>query len=403
MKKRILITLLAALVIAPMALAQKQKSYVIGFYNLENLFDTYHDEGKNDYEYLPDGANEWTEAKYEKKLYNMAHVIAAMKKDNKVWHTVLGVSEVENRHVHCHDDLGLAAANSLAALAAGASAAHCTLNGIGERAGNCPLEELAVAIALKPSLGLAAPLRLRELYPASRLVSQLTGFPVPRNKAVVGLNAFAHEAGVHQDGLLKNRDTYEFVHPETVGRSGGFELVLGRHSGRAGFIDHLARLGIEVPPDRLAPLYDAFAALADKKKTVYDDDLVELLREHLSVVPRVYALRALQVTTGAPSIPTATVRLEKDGALLQDSATGAGPVEAAFRAIDRITGLAGHLKSFLVQSVTRGQDALGEVSLQVAFDSPSAPPVSAKGSDTDIILASAKAYLNALNRHLSRP
>ena len=241
------------------------------------------------------------------------------------------------------------------------------------------------------------------ILPVSRLVSQLTGFPVPRNKAVVGLNAFAHEAGVHQDGLLKNRDTYEFVHPETVGRSGGFELVLGRHSGRAGFIDHLARLGIEVPPDRLAPLYDAFAALADKKKTVYDDDLVELLREHLSVVPRVYALRALQVTTGAPSIPTATVRLEKDGALLQDSATGAGPVEAAFRAIDRITGLAGHLKSFLVQSVTRGQDALGEVSLQVAFDSPSAPPVSAKGSDTDIILASAKAYLNALNRHLSRP
>jgi len=293
---------------------------------------------------------------------------------------------------------------ALSALAAGASVAHVTLNGIGERAGNCPLEELALALATRPdAFPFAAPrLALRELYPSSRLVSQLTGYPVPRNKAVVGSNAFAHEAGVHQQGLLKDRDTYEIVHPETIGRAEGYELVLGRHSGRAGFVDHLVRLGLDIPPDRLEALYAAFMELAEKKQTVYDDDLVELLREHLSAVPRVYALRALQVTTGHPSIPTATVRLEKNGAVLQDSATGSGPVDAAFRAIDRIAGVSGELKSFLVQSVTRGQDALGEVSLQVAF-APSAPPVSAKGSDTDIILASAKAYLNALNRHLSSP
>jgi 2-isopropylmalate synthase len=304
-------------------------------------------------------------------------------------------------HVHCHDDLGLALPNTLSALAAGAAVAHVTLNGIGERAGNCPLEELAVALATRPdAYPFAAPrLALRELYPSSRLLSQLTGYPVPRNKAVVGSNAFAHEAGVHQQGLLKDRDTYEIVHPETIGRAEGYELVLGRHSGRAGFVDHLVRLGLDIPPDRLEALYSAFMELAEKKQTVYDDDLVELLREHLSSVPRVWTLRALQVTAGHPSIPTATVQLEKNGTLSQDSATGAGPVDAAFQAIDRITGIPGVLKSFNLQAVTRGQDALGEVTLQASF--ASAPPLTAKASDTDIILASAKAYLNALNRHLS--
>ena len=159
-------------------------------------------------------------------------------------------------------------------------------------------------------------------------------------------------------------------------------------------------MGLDIPPDRLEPLYAAFMELAEKKQTVYDDDLVELLREHLSSVPRVYSLRCLQVTTGNRSIPTATVQIEKNGTVSQDSATGSGPVEAALRAVDRITGVPGELKSFHIQAVTRGQDALGEVSIQVSFGGAT---VSAKGSDTDIVLASAKAYLNALNRHLSAP
>jgi 2-isopropylmalate synthase len=303
-------------------------------------------------------------------------------------------------HVHCHNDLGLAVANSLAAIELGAGGVECTINGLGERAGNCSLEEVVMALRVRGGFYRARTgVRTQELYPASRLVSRLTGIAVQRNKAIVGANAFAHEAGIHQDGILKNPVTYEIMRPEDVGMPLPGGLVLGKHSGRAGFAAHLRRMGVRVPQGKMQPLYEDFLALTDKKKAVYDDDLMELLREHLADVPRVYAIQCLQVSAGNRSIPTATVRIEKGGEMAQDSAIGAGPVEAALKAIDRITGIPGELKAFSMQAVTRGVDALGEASVQVVFEGNL---VAASGLDVDIVMATAKAYLNALNRHLIR-
>ena len=301
-------------------------------------------------------------------------------------------------HVHCHNDLGLAVANSLAAVECGARGVECTINGIGERAGNCSLEELVMALKVRNDhYGIQSRVRTQELFATSRLVSQLTGMMVQRNKAIVGANAFAHESGIHQDGMLKHRETYEIMRPEDVGVVTGTDLVLGKHSGRAGFSAHLRRMGLQVSPEQLQGVYDAFIALADKKKVVYDDDIIELLREHISDIPKVYAIKCLQVSAGNRSIPTATVQVEKDNQVTQDSATGSGPVEAALKAIERITGVKGELKSFAMQAVTHGEDALGEASVQVRFGDDL---VAAKGSDIDIVMASAKAYVNALNRHL---
>ena len=245
--------------------------------------------------------------------------------------------------------------------------------------------------------GVQPQINTQELYPTSRLVSQLTGMLVQRNKAIVGANAFAHESGIHQDGILKNRETYEIMRPEDVGVVTGTDLVLGKHSGRAGFAAHLRRMGIRVDSKQLQTVYDAFIALADKKKVVYDDDIIELLREHVSEIPKVYAIRRLQVSAGNQTIPTATVQIEKSGEITQDSATGVGPVEAAFKAIERITGIRGNLVSFGMQAVTHGEDALGEASIQVRFGKDL---VAAKGSDIDIVMAAAKAYVSAMNRHL---
>ncbi len=310
------------------------------------------------------------------------------------------VPELQNVvvHVHCHNDLGLAVANSLAAIECGARGVECTINGIGERAGNCSLEELVMALKVRNDhYGIQTRVRTQEIFAASRLVSQLTGLMVQRNKAIVGANAFAHESGIHQDGMLKHRETYEIMRPEDVGVVTGTDLVLGKHSGRAGFSAHLRRMGIQLKAEQLQSVYDAFIALADKKKVVYDDDIVELLREHVSEIPRVYAIKYLQVTTGNRAVPTATVQIEKDGQLFQDSATGAGPVEAALKVIERVTGIKGELKSFAMQAVTHGEDALGEAAVQVKFGDDL---VAAKGSDIDIIMASAKAYVSAVNRHL---
>lgn len=302
-------------------------------------------------------------------------------------------------HAHCHNDLGLATANSLAALAAGCTAVHVTVNGIGERAGNCPLEELAMALRLRPdAYPFATRLRSSELYPTSRLVSSLTAILPQPHKPVVGANAFAHEAGIHQDGLLKEPRTYQIMEPATIGRPGRAELVLGRHSGRAGFIDHLARLGISLPPDRLQDLYASFQELAEKKRIVYDDDLLELLREHSNAVPAVYVLRSLAISAATNGTPQATVVLENDGQTFTAAAPGNGPVDAAFHAIDHISGLVGELHAFTINAVTRGHDALGEASLTVSFANRT---VAAKASDTDIVTASVKAYLNALNRALA--
>ena len=310
------------------------------------------------------------------------------------------VPELQNVvvHVHCHNDMGLAVANSLAGIECGARCVGCNINGIGERGGNCALEELVMALkGRNDHYGIQTRVRTQEIFATSRLVSQLTGLMVQRNKAIVGGNAFAHESGIHQDGMLKHRETYEIMRPEDVGVVTGTDLVLGKHSGRAGFSAHLKRMGIQLKAEQLQGVYDAFIALADKKKVVYDDDIIELLREYVSEIPRVYAIKCLQVTTGNRALPTATVQIEKDGKIIEDSATGAGPVEAALKVIERVTGIKGELKSFAMQAVTHGEDALGEAAVQVKFGDDL---VAAKGSDIDIIVASAKAYINAVNRHL---
>jgi 2-isopropylmalate synthase len=300
--------------------------------------------------------------------------------------------------VHCHNDLGLAVANSLAAVKAGARQIECTINGIGERAGNCSLEEVVMAIRTRADSmkGVTTGIETKEIMRSSRLVSRMTGFVVQRNKAIVGANAFAHESGIHQDGVLKERRNYEIMRPEDVGIS-GHEMVLGKHSGRHALGVHLAKLGFKLKEAELEQAYNRFKELADKKKVVYDDDLIAIMQEQVDETPAVFELDYLHVSTGTGSVPTATVRLKKSGKVSQDASCGDGPVDATFKTIDRITGIPGVLEDFSLQAVTKGEDAVGEVSIRVKFKDE---PVSAKGSSTDIVEASAKAYLNALNRYV---
>jgi len=301
-------------------------------------------------------------------------------------------------HVHCHNDLGLAVANSLAAIRAGARGVECTINGLGERAGNCSLEEVVMAIKTRSDAldGIWTGVNSKEIYRSSRMVSQLSGMAVQRNKAVVGANAFAHESGIHQDGMLKDRSTYEIMIPEDVGFS-GTELVLGKHSGRHALKEHLLKMGFKLTALNLDRAYEAFTQLADKKKTIYDDDLVAIMQDQMPGVPQLYTLNYLHVSTGSGTVPTATVRLSREGQLSQDAACGDGPVDAALKTIERISKEPGKVLDFSVHSITQGKDALGEVSIQVEF---AGGTVSGKGSSTDIVEASAKAYLNSLNRYL---
>lgn len=309
---------------------------------------------------------------------------------------VPGIDDV-TVHVHCHNDLGLAVANSLAAVKAGARGIECTINGIGERAGNCSLEEVVMAIQTRAdNLGIHTGIQSEEIFRASRLVSQLTGMMVQRNKAIVGANAFAHEAGIHQDGMLKHRNTYEIMRPEDVGIS-GTELVLGKHSGRHAFAEHLQDMGFKLKSAELEDAYRRFIDLADKKKHVYDDDIVAIIQERMQDVPQVYSLAYLQVSSGTSTLPTATVRLERNGKLLQDAACGDGPVDAALKTIERIAEVPGVLLDYALQAITQGKDAQGEVTVRVNYGDA---VVAGKGSSTDVVEASAKAYLNALNRYL---
>jgi len=299
--------------------------------------------------------------------------------------------------VHCHDDLGMAVANSLAAVKAGARQIECTINGIGERAGNTSLEECVMAMKTRADglKGVWTGINTREIMRTSRLVSRMTGFVVQRNKAVVGANAFAHESGIHQDGMLKHRSTYEIMQPQDVGLT-GTELVLGKHSGRHALGVHLGKLGFKLDDAELQAVYEKFKELADRKKVVFDDDLMALMEEQAEDAPKVYALDYLRVTAGTDALSTATVRLKKGDKAFLDAACGDGPVDATLKVIDRITGINGELEDYSLQAVTKGEDAVGEVSVSVRFGSE---VVSAKGSSTDIVEASAKAYLNALNRY----
>ena len=239
-------------------------------------------------------------------------------------------------------------------------------------------------------------IQTKELVRSSRLVSRMTGFVVQRNKAIVGANAFAHESGIHQDGMLKHANTYEIMRPEDIGLT-GTELVLGKHSGRHALGAHLAKMGFELDEAQLLQVYEKFKVLADRKKTVFDDDLMALMQEQAEDAPKTFALDYLRVTAGTDALSTATVRLKKGDKSFLDAACGDGPVDATLKVIDRITGVDGTLEDYSLQAVTKGEDAVGEVSVRVRFGDE---VVSAKGSSTDIIEASAKAYLNALNRYV---
>lgn len=301
--------------------------------------------------------------------------------------------------VHCHNDLGLAVANSLEAIRRGARQVECTVNGIGERAGNASLEEIVMAIRTRNDfLKFSTGVRTTEIYRSSRLVSELTGFAVQPNKAIVGANAFRHQSGIHQDGVIKKSITYEIIDPRSVGIPGS-SLVLGKLSGRHAFRERLAELGYTLPEAEFDRAFDAFKQLADKKKEVTDRDIESLVAEERRTFTEVYHLDHVGVSCGSNSIPTATVRLVGPGGkVLADAALGTGPVDAVYKAINRIVGVPNRLTEFSVNSVTEGIDAIGEVLIRIESDGVT---YTGRGASTDIIVASAKAYMNALNRLLA--
>ncbi|MFO8006857.1 MAG: 2-isopropylmalate synthase [Candidatus Brocadiia bacterium] len=298
--------------------------------------------------------------------------------------------------VHCHDDLGMAAANSLAAVRAGARQIECTVNGLGERAGNCALEEVVMALRTREDYyGASSVVDTREIINASRLVASVTGVHVPPNKAIVGRNAFAHEAGIHQDGILKKKATYEIMRPEEIGLEQG-RLVLGKHSGRHAFSQRLRELGVRLDEEHLQHAFEEFKRLADKKKDIYEEDLEALVREQMEEVPQVFQLVSFHVTSGISVTPTATVAVEvADEGTRTDAAIGDGPIDAVYRAIDRITGFRCELRDFGIRAITKGKDAMGEVSLEVTSNGFTEHGRAAR---TDIIEASALAYLVAVNK-----
>ncbi len=306
--------------------------------------------------------------------------------------------------VHCHNDIGLAVANSLAAVTAGARQVEGAINGIGERAGNAALEEVIMALTLRPEAFGFAPgskvvgVNTREIVKTSRVVSRMSGMAVQRSKAIVGENAFAHSSGIHQHGILAKRETYEVINPADVGW-GETELPLTKHSGRAAVKARLEKLGHELSDEELTQVFERFKKVGDSKKFVYDDDLAALVNDSLDTHEGKWKMAMLQFTAGSSTKPTATVTLEKDGKSYTDCAIGNGPVNASFKAIDRITRTRGDLVDYVVRSTTAGQDALGEVSVKVQFGDD-CKPVSGKGAASDVVEASARAYLNAVNRSI---
>jgi 2-isopropylmalate synthase len=301
--------------------------------------------------------------------------------------------------IHCHDDLGLAVANSLAALAEGARQVECTINGIGERAGNASMEEIVMALRTrKDFFGLSTSIDISQIYKTSRLVSELTGFSISPNKAIVGANAFRHESGIHQDGMLKERTTYEIMDARDVGWPSS-TLVLGKHSGRHALKTRLEKIGYTLSDEELDRAFTAFKELADKKKEITNRDLESLVAQEMRTTSEAYHLEQVQVSCGDRSVPTATVRLvDPDGKTLADAALGTGPVDAVCQAINRLVGVPNRLIEFSVTSVTAGIDAIGEVTIRIESEGMI---YTGRGADTDIIVASAKAYINALNRLLA--
>ncbi|MGH7261156.1 MAG: 2-isopropylmalate synthase [Nitrospiraceae bacterium] len=297
--------------------------------------------------------------------------------------------------VHCHNDLGVAVANSLAAIVEGAGQVECTVNGIGERAGNASMEEIVMGLRTRKDFYKAdTQIRTEEIVKTSRLVSKITGMVVQPNKAIVGANAFAHTSGIHQDGLLKEKSTYEIMRPESIGL-GQMQLVMGKLSGRHAFRQRLEELGYTLMDEEINQAFERFKRLADQKKEIFDEDLEAIISEQIRRIPERYVLKTLFVQSGTGQVPTATVELDIDGRAVKQTGTGDGPVDAAYRTIAAMTGTKSRLLQYVVKAITGGTDAQGEVSVRVEEVGKTA---SGNGADTDIIVASAKAYLNALNK-----
>ena len=298
--------------------------------------------------------------------------------------------------VHCHNDLGLAVANSLAAVQAGARQLECTINGIGERAGNCSLEEAVMTLRTRQDiLPYTTNVATEQITPSSKLLSTITGIQVQPNKAIVGANAFAHEAGIHQHGVLMDKTTYEIMTPESVGL-GANKLVLGKHSGRHAFIDRLKELGYDLSKEEIQKAFVRFKTLADMKKEIFDEDLDAIVADEVLRVTETYKLMQMNVSSGSFAAPTATVEMDVKGETKRTAVMGDGPVDAAFKAIKELTGTSYPLLNFSVGAITGGTDAQGECSVRLKNDS--GREVLGQGAHPDIIVASAKAYINALNK-----
>ena len=301
--------------------------------------------------------------------------------------------------VHNHNDLGMATVNSLAAILAGARQVECTINGIGERAGNAALEEIVMAIKTRRDkfAPLYTDINLKEIYPSSRLVASITGIEPQPNKAIVGKNAFAHESGIHQDGVLKHKETYEIMHAEDIGLDKN-SLVLGKHSGRHAFKDKLVSLGYELSNEQIEIAFNKFKALADSKKDVFDEDIRELVNDEFVGAEKTYEVLVLSSNSCNKGHASTALTLRYKDEILSDSALGNGGVDAIFKAIDRISGINGSLKEYQVKAVSQGKDALAKVTVKVEFAGEGA--IIGRGLDVDTMLASAKAYVAALNTYL---
>ncbi len=298
--------------------------------------------------------------------------------------------------VHCHDDLGMAVANSLAGILHGARQVECAVNGIGERAGNASLEEIIMALYTRKAFyDKEINVNYSEIYRTSRLVSSLSGMPIQPNKAIVGKNAFAHESGIHQDGMLKDRSTYEIMSPELVGLTQS-NLVLGKHSGRHAFKERMEELGFSLKKEELDRAFLSFKDIADKKKEVTNDDLEALIKDQVWAVPERFSLSYLHISSGTSIVPTATVKLAIENMVCEAAATGDGPVDAACHAVDKITDIYGKMHEYKLNAVSSGKDALGEVISRIEINGKI---YNGRGLSTDIIEASVKSYINAINKY----
>ena len=305
--------------------------------------------------------------------------------------------------LHNHNDLGLAVANSLAGIEAGARQVECTINGLGERAGNAAMEEIVMALKTRADMfkGYKTNINTKEIIKTSKLVATITGIEPQPNKAIVGKNAFAHESGIHQDGVLKHQETYEIMKPEDIGIEKNDSIVLGKHSGRAAFKDKLVSLGLDnISDEELNKSFERFKILCDKKKEIVDDDIRMIITDEKLNTNQIYELVSLQIADCSSGFPTAAVRIKYNDKIITDAAVGEGTIDAIFQTIDRITGYNGYLKDYSVKAVSEGQDALGKVTCKVVFDNKN-PAMIGHGLSADTMVASAKAYISALNSYLS--